>query len=186
MEKTDLGITLGVAGRKLKARNKGKAVSVFPIPREGILSGIFGSRWGRLGSRWGRRGSAEDRYPWSQCHICASCALPPGLPPLSRCPQRLGQCREISSLHFCSLRSERIANSSVLPGSHNNHLQQTKAPLSHRELGRSGEGGQARQPPPFRALLDQIPRLHSFSFHFVWINFTLPHDSHFLSRLQSP
>lgn len=64
------------------------------------------------------------------------------------------------------------------------HPLQTKAPVSCRELGRSGQVG--RQLPLSWACLDQIPWPGSFAFHFVWINFTLPHDSHFLSRLQIP
>lgn len=64
------------------------------------------------------------------------------------------------------------------------HPLQTKAPVSCRELGRSGQVG--RQLPLSWAFLDQIPWPRSFAFHFVWINFTLPHDSHFLSRLQIP
>lgn len=64
------------------------------------------------------------------------------------------------------------------------HPLQTKASVSCRELGRSGQVD--RQLPLSWAFLDQIPRPRSFAFHFVWINFTLPHDSHFLSRLQIP
>lgn len=47
MGKRDLGITLRAAYRKLKSRNKGKAVYVFPIPREGVLSGTSWSPWKR-------------------------------------------------------------------------------------------------------------------------------------------
>lgn len=119
-------------------------------------------------------------------HLCLLCA-PVMLSPLSRCPQSLGQRTEISSLAFRSLRSERIANSFRSP----NPLGPTTTTSSRQRLPSpteswGGQGRWARQPPLLWALLDQIPRLHPLSFHFVWINFILPHDSHFLSRLQSP
>lgn len=81
---------------------------------------------------------------------------------------------------------ERLPTHSALqsPGSHSNPPPADKSSLSRRELGRSGQVG--RQLPLSWAFLDQIPRPRPFAFHFVWINFTLPHDSHFLSRLQIP
>lgn len=130
MKKTDLEITLGAAFRKLKTRNTGKAVYVFSNPREGVLSGTFGSPWKGVALL---KTGVHDLSATSVPLVCM-----PRFSPLSRCPQSLGRCIEISSLDFQSLQGLPTHSALQSPESYNNHLQQTKAPVS-RLPQRAGE-----------------------------------------------
>lgn len=135
---------------------------------------------------WGQKGGS---------HICAFCACLPSFPPISRCPRSQEQpfgawaIAQIPSLGIQLLRNERTCQLILLleaSGSQSHHLLQTKALVSPTELERSGQKQQIRC-TPFTLMCppSQIPGLHHFIFHFVWINFALLPNSSFLSGFQS-
>lgn len=96
-----------------------------------------------------------------------------GPAPAQRFPARVFCSSEWQDVHPLLLAASR---------SHSNHLLHTNHLLSRRELGSTRAGDRldtVRPPGP------SIPDTSAASFHFVWINSALLHDSLFLSGFQN-
>lgn len=99
----------------------------------------------------------------------------------------LGPWTEISSLDCLFLGKGKIANSfcsAVSWASQQPTPCRQRLPSPAESWGGQGRWADNSHSPGPSWTRYLGPR--SFAFHFVWINFTLPPDSHFLSRLQIP